>query len=116
MGNQDPNKRFTSWQIINLSPTLLVDSVAEPISPQQMSQLLIRAMTDIDRKICVEGVKAMRSVVLEALTGYERDLIGSSLVFQAFQVGCWVALVVSNGVGKIRLMVVFERSIPRHWR
>jgi transcriptional regulator NrdR family protein len=92
MRSSDANRRFTAWQVINLAPTLMVDSVRDPIGAPHMARSLSVAIADTSRTNSVEAIKAMRSVILEGLTGQEREEIGARLVFEAFKVG-WVMLI-----------------------
>ncbi|RSH88745.1 hypothetical protein EHS25_002973 [Saitozyma podzolica] len=81
---REPFRRFTPFQLLDLCPTLLVDSVQEPIPPDQLAQLLVAGLKDPSVDVRVEAVKAVRSVIGSGLTASERDQIGGRLVFEAF--------------------------------
>ncbi|WVN85920.1 uncharacterized protein L203_101073 [Cryptococcus depauperatus CBS 7841] len=80
-----PFHRFTPFQLLDLTPTLLVDSVKEPIPAGQLAQILLAGLNDPSVDVRVEAMKAMRSVLMESITGKERDEIGAGLVNHAFQ-------------------------------
>lgn len=82
----DPTFRFTPFQLLDLAPTLLVDSMRDPLPPPQLARMLLAGMSDPSVDVRVEALKAMRSVVMEGLTGREREQIGDGLVHQAFAV------------------------------
>lgn len=84
-----PFHRFTPFQLLNMTPTLLVDSVSDPIPIQQLAQILLAGLNDPSVDVRVEAMKAMRGIILEGLTGKERDQIGSQLVLEAFKVGLY---------------------------
>ena len=92
-----PFHRFTPFQLMNLTPTLLVDSVSEPIPVGQLAQILLRGLNDPSVDVQIEAMKAVRSIILESFTGKEREQVGWHLVLEAFKVGqnspnktyCW---------------------------
>ena len=81
-----PFHRFTPFQLLHTTPTLLIDSVTEPVPIQQLGSLLVGGLNDSSVDVRVEALKAMCSLLREGLTGKEREVIGSSLVRQAFEV------------------------------
>jgi len=82
-----PFHRYTPFQLLNLTPTLLVDSVSDPIPIEQLGQILLGGMNDPSVDVKVEAIRAVKSVLLEAVTGLEREQVGATLVYEAFQVG-----------------------------
>ncbi|WWC90695.1 uncharacterized protein L201_005632 [Kwoniella dendrophila CBS 6074] len=80
-----PFHRFTPFQLLDMTPTLLVDSVSDPLPAPQLAQILLAGMNDPSVDVRVEAMKAVRSVLFEGVTGKEREEIGSQLVHQAFQ-------------------------------
>jgi hypothetical protein len=82
-----PFHRFTPFQLLDLAPALLVDSVTDPIPATQLAQILLAGLNDPSGDVRVEAMKALRSIVLEGLTGREREQVGPSLVLEAFKVG-----------------------------
>ncbi|KAK8854777.1 hypothetical protein IAR55_003516 [Kwoniella newhampshirensis] len=80
-----PFHRFTPFQLLDMTPTLLVDSVSDPLPVDQLAQILLAGLNDPSVDVRVEAMKAMRSVIMEGVTGKEREQIGAGLVLQAFQ-------------------------------
>ncbi|WWD19077.1 hypothetical protein CI109_103535 [Kwoniella shandongensis] len=80
-----PFHRFTPFQLLDMTPTLLVDSVSDPLPADQLAQILLAGLNDPSVDVRVEAMKAMRSVLMEGVTGKEREQIGAQLVLQAFQ-------------------------------
>lgn len=85
--SSQPFHRFTPFQLLNLSPTLLVDSVSEPLPVQQLAQILLAGLNDPSVDVRVEAMKALRSIILEGVTAKEREQVGSLLILEAFKVG-----------------------------
>ncbi len=86
--SSQPFHRYTPFQLLNITPTLLVDSVSERIPVQQLGQILLAGLNDPSVDVRVEAMKAMRSIILKGLTGNEREEVGSHLILEAFKVGC----------------------------
>ncbi|WWC71553.1 uncharacterized protein I206_105511 [Kwoniella pini CBS 10737] len=80
-----PFHRFTPFQLLDMTPTLLVDSVSDPLPAPQLAQILLAGLHDPSVDVRVEAMKAVRSVLMEGVTGKEREEIGSQLIHQAFQ-------------------------------
>ncbi|ORX38501.1 armadillo-type protein [Kockovaella imperatae] len=80
-----PFHRFTPFQLLHSTPTLLVDSVSDPLPIEQVGGLLVGGLNDSSVDVRVEALKAMCSLLKEAVTGKEREIIGSTLVGQAFE-------------------------------
>ncbi|WRT68414.1 uncharacterized protein IL334_005390 [Kwoniella shivajii] len=80
-----PFHRFTPFQLLDMTPTLLVDSVSDPLPAAQLAQVLLAGLNDPSVDVRVEAMKAVRSVLMEGVTGKEREEIGSELVNHAFQ-------------------------------
>jgi hypothetical protein len=53
---------------------------------RRLASLDLISFADTSRTNSVEAIKAMRSVILEGLTGQEREEIGARLVFEAFKI------------------------------
>lgn len=81
-----PFHRFTPFQLLDLAPTLLVDSVRDPIPAEQLAQMLQAGLNDPSVDVRVEAMKAVRSVLIEGVTGSERSEIGANLVLHSFEV------------------------------
>nr|XP_019044705.1 hypothetical protein I302_06618 [Kwoniella bestiolae CBS 10118]OCF23635.1 hypothetical protein I302_06618 [Kwoniella bestiolae CBS 10118] len=80
-----PFHRFTPFQLLDMTPTLLVDSVSDPLPAPQLAQILLAGMNDPSVDVRVEAIKAVRSVLMEGVTGKEREEIGADLLHQAFR-------------------------------
>ncbi|AFR95617.1 karyopherin/importin that interacts with the nuclear pore complex [Cryptococcus neoformans C23] len=80
-----PFHRFTPFQLLDLTPTLLVDSVRDPIPAEQLAQMLQAGLNDPSVDVRVEAMKAVRSVLMEGVTGSERSEIGANLVLHSFE-------------------------------
>ncbi|WVR07497.1 hypothetical protein IAU60_004539 [Kwoniella sp. DSM 27419] len=80
-----PFHRFTPFQLLNMTPTLLVDSVTDPLPAPQLAHVLLAGVNDPSVDVRVEALKAVRSVLMEGVTGKEREEIGPELVYQVFQ-------------------------------
>lgn len=82
-----PSHRLTPFQLLDIAPTLLIDSVREPLPITQLASLLLAGINDPSIDVRVEALKAMRSVILEGVTGKERGEIGPALILEAYKVG-----------------------------
>ncbi|WWC63313.1 uncharacterized protein I303_105913 [Kwoniella dejecticola CBS 10117] len=80
-----PFHRFTPFQLLDMTPTLLVDSVSDPLPAPQLAHVLLAGINDPSVDVRVEAMKAVRSVLMEGVTGKEREEIGSQMIHQAFQ-------------------------------
>jgi hypothetical protein len=85
-----PSHRFTPFQLLDTAPTLLIDSVREPLPISQLASLLLAGMNDPSIDVRVEALKAMRSVILEGVTGTERSEIGPSLIVEAYKASSFI--------------------------
>ncbi|ORY35556.1 armadillo-type protein [Naematelia encephala] len=81
-----PFHRFTPFQLINRVPSLLIDSVSDPIPIEQLAHLILAGIHDPSVDVRVEAIKAMRSLISEALTDTERKQVGAGLVLEAFKI------------------------------
>lgn len=102
--SEHPFHRFTPFQLLNTVPTLLIDSVSEPLPAQQLAAILIGGMMDPSVDVRVEAIKAMRSIVMEGLTGREREQIGPPMINMTIKV---------SQAGNIVLMEDSTRSTSR---
>ncbi|WVR00016.1 hypothetical protein IAU59_007158 [Kwoniella sp. CBS 9459] len=80
-----PFHRFTPFQLLDMTPTLLVDSVSDPLPAPQLAHILLAGVNDPSVDVRVEALKAVRSVLMEGVTGKEREEIGPQLIYEAFQ-------------------------------
>ncbi|WVQ68050.1 uncharacterized protein L199_006256 [Kwoniella botswanensis] len=80
-----PFHRFTPFQLLDMTPTLLVDSVSDPLPAPQLAQILLAGVNDPSVDVRVEAIKAVRSVLMEGVTGKEREEVGADLLHQAFR-------------------------------
>lgn len=85
--SSEPELRINAYTILDITPTLLIDSMGDPLSAAQLSELLRAGFSDRAPSIRIEAVKAMRSIVTEALTGKEREDVGPGLIHAIFEVG-----------------------------
>lgn len=86
VASPQPARRFTSYQLLRLMPTLLVDSVIKPVPPQEVSLILLAGLHDPSVDVRLEAVGALCAVLSEGVTGKEREQIGPQLVAEAFKV------------------------------
>lgn len=86
VASREPFHRFTPFQLLTLCPTLLVDSVPQPIPADQLAQLLAAGLNDPAVDVRIEAIKAVQKVVSEGLGLQERNQVGSALVLAAFTV------------------------------
>ena len=80
-----PFHRFTAFQLLHAAPTLLVDSVSEPIPVAQLGQILLAGMYDASVDVRIEAMKALKSVVQEGITEEQRESVGPALALEAFK-------------------------------
>lgn len=71
--------------------------MTETIPIEQLAQILLGGMNDPSVDVRVEAIMATRSVLLEGVTGSERQQVGAPLVFEAFQVGIHAARIIVIG-------------------
>ena len=83
--SSQPFHRFTSFQLLHAAPTLLVDSVSEPIPVKQLGHILLAGLNDPSVDVRIEAMKALKSVLQEGIGAKERELIGPALVLEAFK-------------------------------
>ncbi|WVQ81844.1 hypothetical protein IAT38_003971 [Cryptococcus sp. DSM 104549] len=80
-----PFHRFTPFQLLDMTPSLLENSVTDPFPASELAQILLAGLNDPSVDVRVEAMRAVRSVLLEGVTGKEREEIGAQLVLQAIQ-------------------------------
>ena len=82
----EPEHRINAYTILDITPTLLIDSMRDPLPATQVAELLRAGFRDRAPLIRVEAVKALRSIVTEAFTGKEREDVGPGLVHAVSEV------------------------------
>ncbi|KAK4688592.1 hypothetical protein P7C73_g1524, partial [Tremellales sp. Uapishka_1] len=83
-GSPHPFHRFTPFQLLDTCPTLLIDSLRDPIPIEQLASIILNGINDPSVDVRVEAIKALRSILLQGVTGQEREVIGAKLVLGAF--------------------------------
>ena len=107
-----PSHRFTPFQLLDTAPTLLIDSVREPLPISQLASLLLAGMNDPSVDVRVEALKAMRSVILEGVTGQERSEIAPGLIVEAYKVRQVVHLGEPTDYSRYRASPAARSSTP----
>lgn len=72
--------------MLDACPTLLVDSVRDPLPTDQVCHLLTAGLHDPSFDVAIEAIKAVRSVVAQAFIVGEIEQYGSALVAESFTV------------------------------
>ncbi|ODN78077.1 hypothetical protein L198_07996 [Cryptococcus wingfieldii CBS 7118] len=84
---QSPNAfhRFTSFQLLGYTPTLVDDAADGPLSSSQLTALLLTGLEDSSVDVRLEAIKATKSLLIRALTHEARDEVGEVLIQASFQ-------------------------------
>lgn len=78
--------RFTPYQVINLFPTLLIDSMQTPLPASQFAHILLAGIHDSSVDVKIEAFKAVEAVLSRGMTAGERKEVGPNLVREAMTV------------------------------
>lgn len=78
--------RYTTFQVMTLFPTLLVDSMVTPLPAAQFAHVLLAGMHDSSVDVQIEAFKAVEAVLSRGMTAYERKEVGPGLIIEAFKV------------------------------
>lgn len=79
--------RITSFQILSDKPALLFDSNSITVSSEQMAHILVSGLQDQSMDVKIESVKAVATVLDEAMTGRDRKRVGPGLIGATIDVG-----------------------------
>jgi hypothetical protein len=72
--------RITPYQILSDKPALLFDSNPTTVSSEQMAHILVSGLQDQSMDVKIESIKAIATVLDEAMTGRDRKRVGPGLI------------------------------------
>ncbi|WVQ74935.1 hypothetical protein IAR50_004543 [Cryptococcus sp. DSM 104548] len=81
----DAFHRFTSFQLLGYTPTLVDDAADGPLSSSQLTALLLTGLEDPSVDVRLEAIKATKSLLIKALTHEVREEVGEGLIQASFQ-------------------------------
>ena len=78
--------RYTPYQVISMFPSLLVDSVVDPLPAVQVAAMLMGGLHDPSVDVRVEAIKAVEAVITGSFTSRERAQVGPEMAEACFTV------------------------------
>lgn len=75
-----PSHRLSSYQILANTAALLFDSNQTALSSEQMAHVLVPGLQDQSLDVKIESIKAVATVLDEAMVGRDRKRVGPGLL------------------------------------